>query len=92
MCFGIYRGTEQAGFGRVVTDRATFGYLCDVFVLASHQGQGIARAMVTSLVDHPTVATVGRFLLATADAHGVYEALGFATISSPERWMERRRS
>lgn len=89
---GAYVDGEQVGYARLVTDAATFGWVCDVFVLASHQGQGIARAMVRALTDHPSVATVGRFMLATRDAHGVYSELGFTSISSPERWMELRRA
>lgn len=88
---GAYDDDKQVGYGRLVTDGATFGWICDVFVLESHQGQGIARAMVRALLDHPSVATVGRFMLATRDAHGVYAALGFVPLSAPERWMERHR-
>lgn len=87
---GAYDDGNQVGYARLVTDGATFGWVCDVFVLESHQGQGIARAMVRALMDHPSVATVRRFMLATRDAHGVYAELGFTPLSTPERWMECR--
>jgi GNAT superfamily N-acetyltransferase len=89
---GAYVDGQQVGYARLVTDYATFGWICDVFVLPDHQGQGIARAMVRALIDHPSTASVGRFMLATKDAHGVYGALGFAPVADPGRWMEWRRS
>ena len=90
ICVGAYGGGgEQAGFARVVTDRATFAWLCDVFVFDAHRGRGLARAMVQFVMDIPELATVRLWLLATADAHGVYTPLGFAPID-PERWMTRR--
>jgi GNAT superfamily N-acetyltransferase len=80
---------EQAGLARVVTDRATHAWLCDVFVLPDHRGKGIARWMVRTAIDHPALAGVRRILLATLDAHGVYTALGFTPLTAPENWMER---
>ena len=88
MSVGAYVDGRQVGYARLVTDRATFGWICDVFVLPEARGQGIARAMVRSLIDHPDVSTVRRFMLATKDAQGVYAALGFAPVSEPGRWME----
>jgi GNAT superfamily N-acetyltransferase len=76
------------GFARLVTDRATFAWLCDVFVLPAHQGRGIARALVAALRAHPELQGLRRWLLATRDAHGVYAALGFTMLAEPERWME----
>ena len=77
-----------AGFARVVSDRASFAWLCDVFVLPAHQGRGVARALVRTLRAHPELQGLRRWLLATRDAHGVYAALGFAPLAQPERWME----
>jgi GNAT superfamily N-acetyltransferase len=89
VCVGAYApGGAQAGFARVVTDHATFAWLCDVFVLPPHRGHGLARALVRAALDE--VATVRRWVLATADAHGVYAPLGFAPLE-PRRWMEMRR-
>ncbi len=86
-CFGAYRGTEQAGFARVVTDRAVFAYLCDVFVLPEHRGQGVAKALVRAIVDHPDLQGLRWLLLATHDAHGLYAQFGFTALSHPERFM-----
>lgn len=91
VCVGAYAPAgEQAGFARVVTDSATFAWLCDVFVLEPHRGRGLARLMVQAATDLPALETVRLWLLATADAHGVYEPLGFVRIDD-DRWMTRRR-
>lgn len=81
---------RQVGFARAVTDRATFAWLADVFVLPGHRGQGLARAMVTALLEHPDLRGLRRWMLATADAHRLYTGLGFAPPDHPERLMERR--
>ena len=81
-----------AGYARAVTDRATFGYLADVFVLPEHRGRGLSRFLVSALLEHPELATLRRWLLATADAHGVYRALGFAPLENPSRWMALQRA
>jgi GNAT superfamily N-acetyltransferase len=77
----------QLGVARVVTDQATFAWLCDVYVDASARGQGIGRAMVRALLDDPRLRTLRRWCLGTRDAHGVYAALGFAPVD-PRIWME----
>jgi GNAT superfamily N-acetyltransferase len=85
---GAYdRAGRQVGVARLVSDRATFAWLCDVFVDESVRGQGIGRAMVSALVDHPELATVRRWVLATLDAHDVYRPFGFRTVDAT-RWME----
>ena len=81
----------QAGYARAVTDRATFGYLADVFVLPEYRGHGLSRFLVRALLEHPDLSTLRRWMLATEDAHGVYEALGFTPLDDPDRWMVRRR-
>jgi GNAT superfamily N-acetyltransferase len=78
------------GFARVVTDRATFAWLADVFVLPTSAGQGIGRSMVRALQAHPDLQQLRRWLLGTRDAHGVYAPLGFAPLESPERYMQIR--
>ena len=78
------------GFARIVTDRATFAWLCDVVVLPGHQGKGIARALVRAFRDDPELRGLRRWLLGTRDAHGVYAPLGFAPIAEPARLMEIR--
>lgn len=78
------------GFARLVTDRATFAWLCDVIVLSAHQGQGIGRDLVRALQAHPELGNLRRWLLGTRDAHGVYEKLGFTAIEEPHRLMHKR--
>lgn len=79
----------QVGYARVVSDRARFAYLCDVYVDEAHRGKGIARQMVRYALDHPEHQGLRRWMLATQDAHGVYAACGFEPLASPERWMVR---
>jgi len=88
LCIGAYRETAQVGFARLVTDRATFAYLADVFVVAAERGHGIATRMVRALLAHHDVQGLRRVLLFTADAHALYEGLGFRTLARPERGME----
>jgi GNAT superfamily N-acetyltransferase len=78
------------GFARLVTDKATFAWLADVFVLPSHRGKGVARDLVRAFQAKPELQNLRRWLLATRDAHGVYVALGFAPLDAPERMMEVR--
>lgn len=88
LCVGAYRERRQIGFARVVSDRATFAYLADVFVLDEARGEGIGRAMVRALMEHPELQGLRRWFLATLDAHGVYEALGWQPVAHPERLLE----
>lgn len=88
-CLGAYQQGEQVGYARMITDHATFAWLADVWVDESARGQGIARKMVGWFVDHPDFAGIRRMALVTADAHGVYEALGFHPLIRPARYMER---
>ena len=81
---------SMVGGARVVTDRATFGWLTDVYVLAEHRGQGLGRALAAATCEHPAVAGIKRLLLVTADAHEMYRPLGFVELPQPERWMELR--
>jgi GNAT superfamily N-acetyltransferase len=80
----------QVGFARMVTDLATFAWLCDVYVLAEHRGGGLGTAMVRLIVEHPAVSNIRLQILATADAHGLYARFGYATLPEPARWMSRR--
>ena len=91
LCFGLYAGAQQVGFARVVTDYATFAWLCDVFVLASHQGQGLGKRLVETVVAHPELRNLAIFLLATRDAHELYHRYGgFEELPAPGKWMVRR--
>jgi GNAT superfamily N-acetyltransferase len=84
---GAYRGAEQVGITRIISDKATFAWVCDVFVDEAHRGKGLARAMLRFALEHPEFQTIRRWVLATKDAHGVYAALGFKPLPYPERWM-----
>ncbi|MYB04486.1 MAG: GNAT family N-acetyltransferase, partial [Acidimicrobiaceae bacterium] len=79
---------SMVGGARIVTDRATFGWLADVYVLAEHRGQGLGKALVAAACEHPAVAGIRRLMLITRDAHELYRPRGFAELSQPERWME----
>jgi GNAT superfamily N-acetyltransferase len=89
LCFGIYRGNRQVGFARVITDRATFAYLGDVFVLPEYRGQDLSKWMMECIMAHPDLQGLRRWSLLTRDAHGLYRQFGFTELKSPQRWMER---
>lgn len=89
LCFGLYDGDRLVGFARVITDYATFGYLADVFVLESHRGRGLGTWFMESVLSHPDLQNFRRWMLATADAHGLYRKIGFTALSKPERIMEK---
>lgn len=90
LCFGVYRGEEQAGFARVVTDRATFAYLADVFVLEEHRGRGIGKWLVEVILSHPDLQGLRRWMLATRDAHDLYRRYAFAELARPGIFMEKK--
>lgn len=89
LCFGVFEGQRQVGFARVVTDRATFAYLADVFIVEPCRGQGLARWMLQLILDHPDLQQLRRWILATRDAHQLYQHLGFTALAAPARFMER---
>ncbi|MFN7888970.1 MAG: GNAT family N-acetyltransferase [Pirellula sp.] len=91
LCFGLYHGNAQVGFARVVTDKATFAYLCDVFVLEEHRGKKLGRWLMESVASHPDLQGLRRFVLVTRDAHGLYDQFGFRPLSRPEGYMELHR-
>jgi GNAT superfamily N-acetyltransferase len=90
LCFGVYRGEEQVGFARVVTDHATFAYLADVFVLEEHRERGIGKWLVEVVLSHPDLRGLRRWMLATRDAHELYRRYGFAELGQPGIFMERK--
>jgi GNAT superfamily N-acetyltransferase len=89
LCVAVSCQGAQVGLARVVTDRATFAYLADVYVLEDHRGMGLARAMVRWLQEHHELQGLRRWLLMTLDAHRLYESLGWSPLAHPERGMER---
>ena len=88
LCFGLYCGAEQVGFARVVTDRATFAYLADVFILDPHRGKGLSKWLMEFVTGHEDLQGLRRFMLATKDAHGLYRQFGFTELANPSRMME----
>ncbi|MFI5209546.1 MAG: GNAT family N-acetyltransferase [Gemmatimonadales bacterium] len=88
VAFGIYHGAVQVGFSRVITDRATFAYLADVFVLEEFRGRGLARWMMEVIVAHPELQGLRRWMLATRDAHGLYRQHGFEPVANPGALMQ----
>jgi GNAT superfamily N-acetyltransferase len=88
LCFGLYEGSRQIGFARVITDKATYAYLADVFVLESYRGKGLAKWLVQVILSHPELSGLRRWGLVTRDAHGLYSQHGFTPLSHPERHME----
>ena len=88
LCFGLYCGAEQVGFARVVTDRATFAYLADVFILDPHRGKGLSKWLMEFVKGHEDLQGLRRFMLATRDAHGLYRQFGFTELANPSRMME----
>src|SRR5579862_6085122 len=89
LCFGVYEGTKQIGFARVISDYATFAYLADVFIIKEYRGRGLSKALMDTIIAHPHLQGLRRFTLGTADAHGLYRKYGFTDAPHPERQMER---
>ena len=89
ICFGLYFGERQIGFARVVSDLATFAYLGDVFVIPEFRGRGLGKWLMETVIAHPELQGLRRWVLATRDAHGLYEQVGFGPLHFPGRWMER---
>lgn len=88
LCFGVYSGSDQIGFARVVTDKATFAYLADVFILEPHRGKGLSKKLMAFISSHPDLQGLRRFILATSDAHGLYAQFGFTALANPQVYME----
>ena len=89
LCFGVYHhGAAMVGFARVVTDRATFAWLADLFILEGHRGQGLSKALMQHVVDHADLQGLRRLMLVTSDAHGLYRQFGFKDLSETKRFLE----
>ncbi len=89
LCFGLFEHDRQVGFARAITDRATYAYLADVFVVPSHRGRGLARWLMECVMAHPHLQGLRRFSLVTRDAHALYRPFGFDPLAQPERYLER---
>jgi GNAT superfamily N-acetyltransferase len=93
LCFGVYSADgEQVGFARAVTDRATFAWIADLYVEDGHRGRGLGKRLVAAILEHPELQGLRRFMLATADAHGLYRQFGFTELEGVERFMAWERS
>ncbi len=90
LCFGVYLTDNQVGFARVVTDQATFAYLGDVFILPEHRGRGLSKQLMETISTWPTLQGLRRWMLATRDAHSLYEQFGFTAPDKPQNLMQRR--
>lgn len=88
--FGLYHGSAQVGFARVVTDYATFAYVCDVFILPDERGHGLGKWLMATMLAHPDLQGLKIWFLYTRDAHGLYRQYGFTELKDPSRAMERR--
>ena len=90
LCFGAVEAGATVGFCRVISDRATFAYVSDMFVDPGHRGKGIGKAIMAAIMAHPDLQELRRWVLVTGDAHGLYASFGFEVLATPERFMERR--
>lgn len=89
LCFGVYDGDgQQVGFARVITDKATFAYLADVFILPPHRGLGLSKMLIQAVVNHPELQGLRRMMLATRDAHSLYAQYGFTAVVNPQSLMQ----
>jgi len=88
ICFGVFLGSKQVGFARAITDRATFAYLADVYILEEHRGKGLAHQVIQKIMQHSDLQGLRRMLLATRDAHSLYARHGFKPLAAPDRMME----
>ncbi len=90
LVFGLYSPAGQIGFARIITDKAVFAYLADVFILPEHRGKGLSKWLMECVLAHPDLQGLKKWLLATKDAHGLYTQFGFTPLANPEKMMERR--
>src|ERR1700730_3213060 len=88
LAFGVYEGQRQVGFARVITDRATFAYVADVFIHPSHRGRGLAKWLMEIIRGHPDLQGLRRWMLITRDAHALYRKIGFREVEDASRYME----
>ena len=91
LVFGVYNNVRQIGLARVVTDYAVFAYLCDVFIHEDYRAHGLGKWLIQTILEHPELKAVRRWMLATKDAHGLYQQFGFKVLEDPDRWMHMLR-
>jgi N-acetylglutamate synthase-like GNAT family acetyltransferase len=88
LCFGVFDNEKQIGFARMVTDEATFAYLADVFIIEEYRQKGLSKWLMEVILSHPGLQGLRRMMLATRDAHKLYEQFGFTAVTNPERLMQ----
>jgi len=88
LCFSLFLNKKQVGFARIISDKASFAYLCDVFVLEEHRHKGLATKLTQHILNYPELQGLRRWLLATLDAHELYRKNGFTILENPERFMQ----
>ena len=88
LCFGLFENDKQIGFARMITDKATFAYLADVFIIEEYRGRGLSKWLMEVIMHHPSLQGLRRMMLATKDAHGLYQKFGFTALNNVDRWMQ----
>ena len=88
LCFGVFENDKQVGFARMITDKATFAYLADVFIIEEYRGRGLSKWLMEVIMSHPDLQGLRRMVLVTKDAHGLYKQFGFTPLINVERWMQ----
>lgn len=88
LCFGVYENDKQVGFARVITDFSTIAYLGDVYVLEEYRGKGLSKWLIETIMSHPNLQGLRRWILLTGDAHELYRQFGWTDIADPTKWME----
>ena len=87
LCFGVFGNDKQIGFARMITDKATFAYLADVFIIEEYRGRGLSKWLMEVIMSHPDLQGLRRMILVTKDAHGLYKQFGFTPLINVDRWM-----
>jgi len=87
LCFGVFENDKQVGFARMITDKATFAYLADVFIVEEYRGLGLSKWLMEVIMSHPDLQGLRRIMLATRDAHELYKKFGFTQLNNVDRWM-----
>ena len=89
LCFGVFENDKQIGFARMITDKATFAYLADVFIIEEYRGRGLSKWLMEVIMSHPDLQRLRRMILVTKDVHGLYKQFGFVPLINVERWMQK---
>lgn len=88
LCFGVYHNEKQIGFARIISDFSTIAYLGDVYILEEYRGKGLSKWLIETIMSHPNLQGLRRWILLTGDAHGLYRQFGWTDLADPARWME----